>query len=557
MSERAVLYARISGDENGEVSKLETQLADCRKSANEKGYTILHQFQEDTYSSGADLDLPHLNEVLDLARGGAFEVLVCRELDRLALDLAKQLYIEDELKRSGVRIEYALERYDDSPEGGLMKHVKASVAEYERIKIAQRTRRGKRSSVEAGNVTCCGAPPYGYREATVDGKRTLVVHDEEAVVVRMMYRLYLEGNGNGKKFGCKAIAKRLTDRKIPSHSDKGNTINNKVWSEYGYWNYRAVGRMLKSPVYKGEWWYGKHTDNPITIPVPAIVSAQDWEAAQVIRRKNHRVRKHPGDYDFLLRGASYCSECGKRMELRSLRKNEKPPFYYYTHPKQLYTDNGQRCTGNGYYRAEDVDKLLWGYASEIISNPSLLVDAFKEYGERLKSGNSPTRAKLEAAEKRITNTEGKLSRLLELYLDEAISKKQYTARKKPLDIQLEKHSEGLDALSQELEQSAKMEEHMQSITKFTETVATGLEKDEGIAHRREVIQRLGLQAEFAKQGRKKYADAVFCFADNGTVKGHATYSALISIGNYSPRVIFRKRLTLPQRRRGRKTGGAA
>ena len=156
MSIRAVLYARISGDENGEVSKLETQLADCRRFAKEKGYTILHEFQEDTYSSGADLDLLHWNEVLDLAR--EFEVLGCRELERLARDLAKQLYIEDELKRSGVRLEYALERYDDSPEGGLMKHVKASVAEYERIKISQRTRRGKRNSVKAGNVTCCGSP---------------------------------------------------------------------------------------------------------------------------------------------------------------------------------------------------------------------------------------------------------------------------------------------------------------------------------------------------------------------------------------------------------------
>ena len=40
-SKKAVLYARISGDENGEVSKLETQLGDCRRFANEQGYTIL------------------------------------------------------------------------------------------------------------------------------------------------------------------------------------------------------------------------------------------------------------------------------------------------------------------------------------------------------------------------------------------------------------------------------------------------------------------------------------------------------------------------------------
>ena len=510
MTIRAVLYARISGDENGEVSKLETQLADCRRFANEKGYTILREFQEDTYSSGADLDLPHLNEILDLARGGAFEVLVCRELDRLARDLAKQLYIEDELKRSGVRIEYALERYDDSPEGGLMKHVKASVAEYERIKIAQRTRRGKRSSVEAGNVTCCGAPPYGYREATVDGKRTLVVHDEEAVVVRMMYRLYLEGNGKGKKFGCKAIAKRLTDRKIPSHSDKGNTINNKVWSEYGYWNYRAVGNMLKAPVYKGEWQYGKHTDNPITIPVPAIVSAQDWDAAQVIRKKNRRVRKYAGEYDFLFNSEVYCALCGKPMR-PEMKRSPKVAYSYYRHASQasLPSSNGNRCAGHGLYPATSVDDLIWGYASEIISDPSIVADAFKEYGERLKSGNSPTRAKLEAAEKRVSNTERKLSRLLELYLDEAISKKQYTARKKPLDIQLEKHSEGLDALSQELEQSAKLEEHMESITQFTKTATAELKNSTGIDHRREAIRRLGLQVELSQDRKNRYVDAVF------------------------------------------------
>jgi site-specific DNA recombinase len=315
----------------------------------------------------------------------------------------------------------------------------------------------------------------------VDGKRTLVVHDEEAVVVRMMYRLYLEGNGNGKKFGCKAIAKRLTDRKIPSHSDKGNTINNKVWSEYGYWNYRAVGNMLKAPVYKGEWQYGKHTDNPITIPVPAIVSAQDWDAAQVIRKKNRRVRKYAGEYDFLFNSEVYCALCGKPMR-PEMKRSPKVAYSYYRHASQarLPSSNGNRCAGHGLYPATSVDDLIWGYASEIISDPSIVADAFKEYGERLKSGNSPTRAKLEAAEKRVSNTERKLSRLLELYLDEAISKKQYTARKKPLDIQLEKHSEGLDVLSQELEQSAKMEEHMQSITKFTETAAAGLGKDVGI-----------------------------------------------------------------------------
>jgi len=73
----------------------------------------------------------------------------------------------------------------------------------------------------------------------------------------------------------------------------------------------------------------------------------------------------------------------------------------------------------------------------------------------------------------------------------------------------------------------------------------------------EVVRRLGLQAEFAKQGRKKYMDAVFCFADNVRVKQQARYSVPISSANDLDYTIFRKRLTLAQRRRGRRARSAS
>jgi len=46
-----------------------------------------------------------------------------RELDRLSRNLAKQLIVEEELKRAGVRVEYVLVEYDDTPEGRLQKHL--------------------------------------------------------------------------------------------------------------------------------------------------------------------------------------------------------------------------------------------------------------------------------------------------------------------------------------------------------------------------------------------------------------------------------------------------
>ena len=194
--------------------------------------------------------------------------------------------------------------------------------------------------------------------------------------------------------------------------------------------------------------------------------------------------------------------------------------------------------GTGSYRAEDVDDLLWRYVRVVISDPDILADAFKKYGERLKSSNSPTRTKLKTAKKWITNTERKLSRLLDLYLDEAIDKKQYTARRKPLDIQLEQQSEDVDTLSQELEQSIKVEGQMQSITKFTEVTAAELEGNTEIGHRREVINGLGLRFALGKNGRSRYLNAVFCFADDFNPNQHATYSVRFNCNNKVIRIPF-------------------
>ena len=113
MIKRAVLYARVSGDDTGKDGRnLAGQLELCRNvrylSAAMSIVAELHE--DDRGASGAIFELPQLNSVRDLARAGAFDVLVVREIDRLSRKLAKQLIIEEELDEAGVQIEYALGR---------------------------------------------------------------------------------------------------------------------------------------------------------------------------------------------------------------------------------------------------------------------------------------------------------------------------------------------------------------------------------------------------------------------------------------------------------------
>jgi DNA invertase Pin-like site-specific DNA recombinase len=66
------------------------QLEICHEYAQSRGYTIVAELSEDERGAGgADFDLPKLQETLEMARQGAFNVLVVRELDRLARSLAK------------------------------------------------------------------------------------------------------------------------------------------------------------------------------------------------------------------------------------------------------------------------------------------------------------------------------------------------------------------------------------------------------------------------------------------------------------------------------------
>jgi len=103
--------------------------------------------EDDRGAEGASFDLPQLKRILEMAKARLVDVVVVREIDRFSRSLAKQLIIEEELKRRGVRIEYTMAEYPDTPEGSLMKNIKASIAEYERLKISERVVRGRRLKV--------------------------------------------------------------------------------------------------------------------------------------------------------------------------------------------------------------------------------------------------------------------------------------------------------------------------------------------------------------------------------------------------------------------------
>lgn len=205
---KAVIYARVSGDDRPEEGRnLIGQLELCSRYAASKDYEIIAQLAEDERGvSGADFDAPQLKRAIQMARQGKFDVLIVRQIDRLARNLAKQLTAESELTQAGVKIEYVLQNFADDRFGRFNKNIFASIAELEREEITARTNRGKRNKVKTGHVVTAQNAPYGYKQVTIDdGKQMLEIEPDEAKVIALIFDWYIN-----RGWSYRRIAAELT-----------------------------------------------------------------------------------------------------------------------------------------------------------------------------------------------------------------------------------------------------------------------------------------------------------------------------------------------------------
>ena len=131
-----------------------------------------------------------MNACATLPPPAALIVFTFHSPDRLARRYAYQVLLVDELRRAGVDIVFLNRQIGLSPEDDLLLQVQGMVAEYERAKILERSRRGKRHAAEKGSTNVLSGAPYGYRYVSKrdgGGFARYEVVEEQAGVVRQIF----------------------------------------------------------------------------------------------------------------------------------------------------------------------------------------------------------------------------------------------------------------------------------------------------------------------------------------------------------------------------------
>jgi len=414
---RAAIYARVSTDEQKSRGySLGEQVAASQLYADERGYEVVGIYQDDF--TGMSMDRPELDRLREAVKRDGISVVIVTELDRWARKAIYQVLLEEEFASLGAKVEYVLERFDDSDEGQLFKGIKQQLGEYERAKMLRRLATGRVGKVKKGNVMTPNAP-YGYKLVGQDGSAQFEIDEEEARVIKLMFTWYIYGVGEDGPMTIYEIAKQLTQRGYLTWCD--TRINNRRKYSAGTWHWNVVRDMLHNEVYIGVWRYRKKQwvkgeDNRLhrvsrersewlEVSVPAIIDVDTFEMAQ---RRSHDNSKYSGrnkKHDYLLSSRIRCLKCGRAV-------------CGYTPTKQSYYRCGgsfskpiKVCTQRGIL-VPALDSDVWSWFSELLQNPEQTVQALEERDAIQAQQQEPLRNRLALIEKQLEQHKKGIARLV-------------------------------------------------------------------------------------------------------------------------------------------------
>ena len=163
------LYARVSTDQQARGNTVDSQVAALRDRIGADGVALEAEdaFVDEGFS-GTTLRRPALERLRDRVAGGLVDRIYVLAPDRLARRYAYQVLLIEEFRRAGAEVVFVNRPIGASPEDDLLLQVQGMVAEYERAKILERSRRGRRHAARSGLISAFGRVPFGYRYVTRD-----------------------------------------------------------------------------------------------------------------------------------------------------------------------------------------------------------------------------------------------------------------------------------------------------------------------------------------------------------------------------------------------------
>lgn len=383
-------YIRVSTQKQGEGVSLDAQKEAINNFAKQEGFAICRWFAEK--ETAAKSGRPVFSDMIRRLKKNQADGVLMHRIDRSARNFRDWAAI-GELSDNGIHIHFAAESLDFRSRGGrLVADIQMAVASDYCRNLSIETRKGIEGRLKQGLYPF--SAPIGYLDQ--GSGQVKIIDPARAPLIKKLFRLYLSQDHSINSLHKEARLLGLTNKSGQPISRRSieNILNNRF-----YCGYTRNGRT-------GEVYPGKHEP---------LISSADFERVQAIKAGRYvkRCTKHNYQFRRLVR----CSLCQRVLT----GEKQKGHVYYRCHRKGCLSGTVRE----DHIEAEIIAKL------ESLSFDQASMEYLRQKFDEWDI-EAETKAEQKALSLQLANLKHKEERLMDILLEQVISKEEYAKQKEAL-----------------------------------------------------------------------------------------------------------------------------
>ena len=520
------LYLRLSKDDErqGESLSIDHQRTILRKYAEEHGFTVYDEYIDDGVS-GTTFQRPEVQRLLDDAKTGVINTIIVKDLSRFGRNYIEVgQYVDYVFPAFGIRfiaIQDNVDTENRDSNAMEMMPIMNIFNEWHAANTSKKIRAVKKAHAKEGIYTAKKAA-YGYKIGT-DKKRTPVIDEETAPIVRRIFEMYASGM-SPLKISETLNLEGVMSPVVYAYTNLGQKPRP---NGMGLWLASTVREMLNNIIYIGhmaqlrwtslsyknhkrfrndesEWAIVYNTHEP-------IISQELWNRCQERKKSVAKGRRTKVGYTHPLSGFLFCADCGNKMKLSTIisRSTGKRLYRFDCGHHVRY---GKAYCFSHFIAASILEEIVLDDIREmaksiVLDEKAIREDFIRHNAELADKAIKSAKKELQVKRKRIEE----LSRLMQVAYEDRVKGKM------PEDICIgfiQKYSEEQKRLEAEIVDTEKKltetEDTIQSADEFIRNIKKYLEAPELTREMcYELIDRIIVGGSPTKTGKERTIEIVY------------------------------------------------
>ena len=453
-------YCRVSTDKADQLNSLEAQKEFFSEYTKRTGDTLVRLYADEGISGTKIKNRKEFLRMMSDAEHGLFDMVVVKDISRFARNTVDLLQNVRKLKSLGIETQFLTANMTSMGNSEFVLTIFGALAQEESANTSKRVKFGKKMNAEKGRVPNI---VYGY-DKTIGDYFNLTINEEEAKVVRQIYKWYTE-----KGFGGSAIANKLNEMSI-------RTKRNCKWSQ------NAICRILSNEIYTGKIINGKQEVSDfltgqrkekdetewmvVERPELRIIDDETFEKAQQILHSRHaafNMSHERQSNKYLFSTLIKCKECGWSFR-RTVRT------YKNTYVRWVCSGrNGQgadSCPNKTTVDEEELIEVLQEYFANVLKQKKEVIDGV-EAVYKAKDENLEYEKELNA---QLTKLQKTRQKYMDMYTDDLISREELNDKIGGMRKEIERLENELKMVSYHLTKGEQLEAVLNNTFKEIEDI---------------------------------------------------------------------------------------